>query len=137
MAPTTVAKGAGADVLLRVAGVERNPLDGLCEVAAFGEDAVGGYGAIHGAFSYDVRAGGATPWFFGKQGPQKYNLLTTSPMSVVMAGNTTVAVRTAKCPRAGCPTPPQPRGDGGERCLHLQEAHGCVDRGARDLAPLQ
>ena len=75
----------------------------LCEVAVFGTPGVKGFKAVHGAFFYEPNGGNPTNWYFGKPNSTSYNPLTTRPLSVIVAGNTTVKVRMHKCPRTGCP----------------------------------
>eukprot|EP01048_Picozoa_sp_COSAG05_P018637 COSAG05_NODE_2760_length_2673_cov_1.796426_1_plen_449_part_10 len=80
----------------------------LCEVGAFATDRVAGFQPVHGSFYYDsFDTANATwdtdPWYWMKENPQEYNPAFTAALSVVMSGNTTVEVRSAKCPRAGCP----------------------------------
>ena len=85
----------------------------LCEISAFDGDNVADWTPIHGSFYFDPwdeRGGDADPWYYTpgvgpKPNPKDYNPAFTAAMSVVVAGNTTVSVRAAKCPRAGCPTP--------------------------------
>ena len=47
-----------------------------------------------------------TPWYWRKKRPEEYNPLTSAVSRMVVAGNTTLRMRTHPCHRAGCPKPP-------------------------------
>ena len=88
----------------------------LCEVGVFGASDVDEFAPIHGAFFYNPRGertpGESTPYFWDFEKSDQglpgatvtpSNPATAAAFSMVVAGNSTVRLRTHRCPRAGCP----------------------------------